>query len=110
MARGRRVDRNQAELVKYIRKCGATFQHTHTVPGALDGIVGYMGIDQRVEIKDPKQPPSERELTILEVKTFDEWRGRPPIVIETIDDVLQLIKQLTWEATHTRPILQNARN
>lgn len=96
MARHRRarIDVNQPELVKYIRKLGGSFQHTHTIPGALDGIVGYAGLDQRVEIKDPEKSPSQRKLTDDENKVFRSWKGRKPIVIETKVDCRNLLVQL----------------
>ena len=91
-------DANQATLVSYLRALGASFAHTHTIPGALDGIVGCAGIDQRVEIKDSTKPPSAKRLTDLEQKTFDEWKGRPPVVIETKEDCETLINTLRREA------------
>ena len=90
----RRADSNQPALVKLIRSMGASFQHTHSIPGALDGIIGYRGTDVRVEIKDPEKPLSKRKLNEAEQDTFDEWRGRKPEVIETEEDVLNLLKQL----------------
>ena len=90
----KRTDSNQPELVKFLRKCGASFQHTHQIAGALDGIVGYCGIDQRVEIKDPTKPKSDQKLTEAEQKTFDNWKGRPPVVLRTTDDCLDLLKVL----------------
>lgn len=98
----KKADRNQPELVKYIRGRGATFQHTHQVEGALDGIIGFRGIDQRVEIKNPDHPESARKLTVPEQKAFDTWKGRPPIVIESIDDCEQLLKQLYREASELK--------
>ena len=94
----RKVDANQPELVKFIRSMGASFQHTHSIPGALDGIIGYRGVDQRVEFKDPSQIPSKRKLTEGERDTFDEWRGRKPVVIETEADVTELLFTMTKEA------------
>jgi len=87
----RKVDKNQPELVKFIRQMGASFLHTYSIPGALDGVIGYCGVDQRVEIKDPEQPPSKRELTSAEQDVFDDWKGRKPVVIETGDDVTSLL-------------------
>lgn len=94
----KRADANQPALVEFLRHLGATFQHTHQIAGALDGIVGIAGIDQRVEIKDPEQPPSARKLTKKEQTTFNDWRGRKPVIIETDDDCLELIKTLRAEA------------
>ena len=94
MRRAARIDANQPEIVKAIRDMGASYQHTHQVPGALDGIIGYRGVDQRVEIKDPAKPPSARKLTELEAKEFDEWNGRIPVVIETHDDVLRVLAEM----------------
>ncbi len=98
MRRRARIDANQPELVKFIRSMGASYQHTHAIPGALDGIIGYQGVDIRVEIKDPAKPPSARALTPAEQKTIDEWRGRTPVVIETQSDVLSLLKDLQTRA------------
>lgn len=94
----KKADANQPDLVKFLRQLGATFQHTHQIAGALDGIVGCFGIDQRVEIKDPEQPKSARKLTDKEQDTFNDWRGRKPVIIETEDDCLELIKTLRAEA------------
>lgn len=90
----KKVDGNQAALVKFIRSCGASWQHTHTIPGALDGIIGYAGHDQRVEIKDPSQPLSRQELTEMEKTEFDTWKGRRPIIVKTEDDVLAALRRL----------------
>lgn len=90
----RRADGNQPKLVSFIRACGASWQHTHTVGGALDGIIGYAGVDQRVEIKDPDQPASKRKLTPAEQETFDTWKGRRPVVIETEDDILAVLSDM----------------
>ena len=92
-----RVDGNQAALVKFIRSMGATWQHTYTIPGALDGIIGYRGVDVRCEIKDPSQSPSRRRLTPAEVETIREWKGRCPEIIETEADVLAIFKQIRTE-------------
>lgn len=92
-----KIDANQPDLVKYLRAMGASFQHTHQIPGCLDGIVGYMSIDQRVEIKDPEQPPSKQKLTDKEQETFDAWRGRKPIVLKTEEGCANLLRKLFKE-------------
>lgn len=98
VSRKARADNNQAAIVKALRSMGATFQHTHSISGALDGIVGYAGIDQRVEIKDPDKPPSKRHLTDEEKKVFDYWRGRKPVIIETFEDCVALLSIMRQES------------
>lgn len=95
--RAARIDANQPGIVALIRKLGGSFQHTHQIPGALDGIVGYAGIDQRIEIKDGSKPPGTRKLTPMEEETFREWKGRTPVVIETEQDAIDLITRLRNE-------------
>lgn len=89
-----RVDANQPELVKLWRRLGGTWQHTHEIPGALDGIAGMAGVDVRVEIKDGSKPPSARYLTDAEAVVFEMWKGRAPIVWSCQDDVLRTAKAL----------------
>jgi hypothetical protein len=97
-----RKDANQPELVRIIRQCGASYQHTHSIPGALDGIIGYCGIDQRVEIKDPAKPASHRRLTDSEHDVIASWRGRKPVVIETVEDIINLLGQMESEHGRTK--------
>lgn len=88
----RKADNNQSSLVKQIRKIpGVTVRLTHTIgQGFPDGVIGFMGRNYLVEIKDPSKPPSQRKLTPDEQKFFDEWTGQIA-VIETIEDVLKLL-------------------
>jgi len=101
-----RIDRNQPELVEYIRALGASFQHTHQIPGCLDGIVGYLGIDQRVEIKDSEQPMSAQKLTKAETETFATWKGRAPIVITTKTECRKLLKEMYSEAVIRKKVAE----
>ena len=94
MRRKARIDANQPALVKFIRSMGASFQHTHQIEGALDGIIGYRALDQRVEIKDPNQPPSKRKLTDAEIDTIFAWKGRTPEIIETENDVTRILGRM----------------
>jgi hypothetical protein len=97
-----RIDANQPELVKFIREMGASFQHTHQIPGCLDGIIGYRKIDVRVEIKDPNQPPSKRKLTPAEIETVFRWNGRTPEVIETENDVTRVLGRMVRDSAKLR--------
>lgn len=88
----RKADTNQPSLVKQIRQLpGVTVALTHRLgKGFPDAVIGFNGRNYLAEIKDPSLPPSKRKLTPDEQKFFDEWTGQIS-VIETIDDVIQLI-------------------
>jgi hypothetical protein len=90
----RKVDNNQAQLVKQMRKIpGLTVAHTHTVgKGFPDVLVAYKGVNYLFEIKDPAKAKSARKLTEDEQKFHKGWTGQIAIV-ETLDDVLKLINQ-----------------
>ncbi len=92
-----RVDGNHVELVKFWRSLGGTWQNTHTIAGALDGIAGAHGIDVRVEIKPGHGAKHQRQLSPAELKTITEWRGRKPVVWESVDDAARTMKMLYAE-------------
>lgn len=93
-----RRDVNHNLIVRIFESLGAGWLETSAVAGALDGIVGCCGIDQRVEIKDGDKPASERTLTTPESEVFDTWPGRRPVVVETAEDAIELIYTLRRES------------
>jgi len=75
-ARGR-VDANQAEVVRDLRKMGATVQMLSDVgAGCPDLLVGWRGQNWLFEIKNPKQEPRKRKLTAPEATWHTAWRGQ----------------------------------
>ena len=86
------MDDNQTAIIQAFRDRGASVKPVHTVKGFVDVIVGYRGQDQQVEIKDPAKPPSARKLTKDERDHWDTWRGRPPVIVETEDDVIAVLR------------------
>lgn len=94
--RARRKDVNHSSLKKALEAMGASVCDVYQLPGVLDIIVGYRGVDVRCEIKDPQQPPSKRKLTDAEQAVFNNWKGRPPVVLETIQDCIDLIEINLW--------------
>ena len=99
MRRAAKADANQAEIVAALRARGATVQHTHQIPGALDLIIGYHGTDVRVEIKDGSKPASAQKLTPAEQKVFDTWKGRPIEVVTSVDDAMKMMDKMYIEAS-----------
>jgi hypothetical protein len=106
MARTRKVrqranrDANHTDIVGVFEALGASWMETYQLPNELDGVVGIAKIDQRVEIKNPDQPKAKRALTASEVDTFMGWKGRPPVIIETAQDAIDLVNKLRKEACH----------
>jgi hypothetical protein len=75
----------------------ASWLDLSNVAGALDGVLGAGGIDQRVEIKNPdalRGTKQALELTTAEKDEFDRWQGRRPVVITTVDEAVALVNQL----------------
>lgn len=93
----KRRDRNQLELVRLWEQLGGTFADLSQLPGVLDGIAGIAGVDQRVEIKDGKKPPSARKLTEKEADVFQTWRGRRPVIWESGEDVIRTRDEMVLE-------------
>ena len=97
-----RIDENQPDLVAFARSLGMSVAIVAGIPGQLDLIVGIAGIDQRVEVKNPEKPLSDRKLTQSEQKVFSTWNGRKPIIWETEDDALSTFETLRREAENAR--------
>jgi hypothetical protein len=85
------VDANQAEIVKALRKVGATVQPLHRVgQGCPDLAVGHRGVNHFIEVKDGSKPPSARGLTDAQFRWHSLWAGQVSIA-ESVDDALRII-------------------
>lgn len=91
----KKVDANQASLVKQLRQIpGVTVAHTHTVgDGFPDLVISYKGKNFLCEVKDPNKPPSARKLTPDEQKFHSSWTGQIAVV-ETVTDILKMINEI----------------
>jgi hypothetical protein len=89
-----RVDANQALIVQALRAIGASVLHLHQLKNCFDLLVGYRGRTFLVEVKDPSQPPSKRQLTPGEAKFRDEWRGSTYHIVHTADEAIRIITSL----------------
>ena len=77
-----RTDCNQAEVVRALRKIGASVQDLSPVGnGCPDLLVGWRGRDFLMEVKDGDKPPSERSLTPAQVAWHESWRGSPVLTV-----------------------------
>ncbi len=96
MRRAAKVDRNQAEIVKALRKVGATVQSLAMVGnGCPDVLVGFRRSLSVMEIKDGLLVPSARKLTPKEEEWHRTWQGFPVFIVKDIDDALRAIGAVT---------------
>lgn len=89
--RAAKVDRNQAEIVRALRKVGAGVQSLAELGcGVPDLLVAFRGQLVLMEIKDWRQPPSKRKLTKDQKRWHAAWPVPVPIV-ETVNEALKAI-------------------
>lgn len=90
---GRRTDGNHAVIREELRRLGLSVTDTSHVGGGFPDLVVSCGLAAAfVEVKDPKQPPSKRELTDKEQAFFE--LHKPSYVVFTGDDCAWLRAQL----------------
>jgi hypothetical protein len=89
--RAKRIDGNQNEIVKELRKLGCSVAVTSQLGnGFPDLIIGVAGENHLVELKDGDKPPSQRNLTKLEHQFKDTWRGKVYICC-SLEEIIQKI-------------------
>lgn len=93
MRRAAKIDRNQPEIVKALRKAGAVVKHVHQVKKLFDVLVFFQGKIYCVEIKDGELPPSARKLKDGEKECKDDIEsvGVKYWIIKSIDEALEMI-------------------
>jgi Holliday junction resolvase len=86
-----RIDTNQPEIVKALRKVGAEVTITSALGGGFpDIVVSHQGNWYMVEIKDGDKVPSAQKLTPEEA----EWHSKqkaPVYVINNVDAALAML-------------------
>jgi Holliday junction resolvase len=88
-----RIDENQNEIVKALRKAGAYVRIISQGDGIPDLLVAYKGYTILMEVKDGDKVPSARKLTEAEQKFFDEWTGGMLVIVNSVDEALETLKR-----------------
>lgn len=89
--RARRTDANQNDVVKALRRVGASVRDTSRLgEGFPDLVVGYRADNFLLEVKDGTKPPSARKLTQPEEEFINNWRGTV-YVVKSVGEALQAI-------------------
>lgn len=87
----KRVDANQAEIVKALRQAGCTVQSlAECGKGVPDLLAGIRDMNYLMECKDGAKPPSKRQLTPDEVRWHSDWNGQVSVVY-CIEDALRVV-------------------
>lgn len=79
-----RRDENHGEIAEAFARLGFSVQDTSLVGGSFpDLVVGRHGVTWLVEIKQPNG-----KLRLNQVEFFNNWRGTPPVLVRTVNDVI----------------------
>ena len=93
MRRAAKIDSNQPQIVKALRRSGAFVILTSQLKNAFDLLVIYRGTIYIVEVKDGEKVKSKRKLTEGEMLCQHgvESHGAKYHIIESVDDALKMI-------------------
>lgn len=103
MRRAPRLDANQPEIVRALRAAGCSVQSLAALgDGVPDLLVGWLGRNYLLEVKDGSLPPSRRRLTDDEERWHVQWigdwdeerrcfQGGQVCVVETVEDAFRAI-------------------
>lgn len=95
----RRVDDNQAAIVKTLRKAGAFVQSLSSVgAGVPDLLVGWRGQWLLVEVKDGRKVRSARQLTPAQ-KAFHAALATQNLPVRVVESPEQALEALGWKET-----------
>lgn len=92
MRRKARVDDNQSEIVKALRKIpGVTVAVTSMMGnGFPDIVLSYKDFNYMIELKDGNKPKHQQKLTEDEIKFHKSWTGQIA-VCSNLDEILELL-------------------
>lgn len=86
--RAARVDANQSEIVRDLRKLGCSVLDLSAVgKGCPDILVSRQGRSVLMEIKDGNKPPSARKLRPQQITFHNAWQGEV-VVVNDVDEAL----------------------
>ena len=96
MRRAARVDANQTDIMRALRKIGCVLQDLSSVGGGCpDLAVGWRGKLVMLEVKDGSKAPSARVLTPAQVEWHERWQGMPVRVVMSPAEAIQAVQEMT---------------
>jgi len=95
--RAARVDENQPDIVRALRKTGICVQPLHAVgSGCPDLLCGYRGRNILIEIKNPEKPVGDQRLTPDQVDWHAHWLGEVYVVM-TAEEAINVIRGTEYD-------------
>jgi hypothetical protein len=89
MAYAKKVDKNQADVVKALRDYGASVFLLHTVGGGIpDLMVCYAEQTILMEVKDGE----DKKLTPQQITLFANWSGGPLHRVNCVQEAIEVLK------------------
>jgi|APCry1669189768_1035252.scaffolds.fasta_scaffold00436_10 hypothetical protein len=91
----KKVDKNQADVVKALRDYGADVYLLHTVGGGIpDLLVLFQGHTILLEVKDG----ADKKLTPLQIKLFANWKGGHLHRVNSVQEAIEVLKSVEQES------------
>ena len=91
--RARKIDGNQNDIVKMLRKIGCSVAITSMIgKGFPDFVCGFRGKNFLFELKDGNKSASRKKLTKDEILFCTTWAGQINTV-ESFEEILKIIQQ-----------------
>ena len=93
MRQAARVDANQPDIVKALRKAGAWVQ---SIGQPFDLLVHYRGRWHVLEVKDGEKTPCQQELSPTQLDTLASLRLNGVVLVRTVDEALAAVGAKVW--------------
>jgi hypothetical protein len=91
----RKKDSNHEAIVTALRARGASVETVESGHGGVpDLMCGYLGVTELLEVKDGAKPPSARKLNADQLAWHRQWRGRPVVVVKSVDEALAVLARI----------------
>lgn len=105
MGRHARADGTHYDRKADFEACGCTVVDLHAtgISGLPDFLVGCIGANHLVECKDPSTRYGRAGLSQSQTRFSGHWKGGPVYVVETLQDVLDLIAVWRTRKRMVRP-------
>lgn len=98
----RRKDANHGVIAKRFEKLGCSVLDTSAaaIPGFPDLVIGMMGVNHLVEIKNPEYKYGRNGLNANQSAFNRDWRGCPMWTVSSEDEATALV--MNWRAGNGR--------